>query len=132
LQREAILFVETHDKPAGVRRTHERAGRYETVGVGVVVFEEIARDDKIAVTCLGYAVHVALTIFLNRRRASPTRLRMRMPNPELIDDENPEWTDEMFANAVPFSALPAELQAPLSEERVAPDAESSSTHQSAA
>jgi hypothetical protein len=41
----------------------------------------------------------------------------------LIDEENPEWTDEMFAKAVPFSALPAELQALLLEEKhVAPDA----------
>ena len=23
----------------------------------------------------------------------------KRPNPELIDDENPEWTDEMFAQA---------------------------------
>jgi hypothetical protein len=35
---------------------------------------------------------------------------MKKPNPELSDDENPEWTDETFANAAPFSALPAEVQ----------------------
>lgn len=35
---------------------------------------------------------------------------MKKPNPELIDDENPEWTEEAFAKAVPFSAVPAELQ----------------------
>lgn len=23
------------------------------------------------------------------------------PNPEMIDDENPEWTDEMFSQSVP-------------------------------
>jgi len=27
-------------------------------------------------------------------------------DPELIDDDNPEWTDEMFARAVPFSGCP--------------------------
>jgi hypothetical protein len=39
---------------------------------------------------------------------------MKRPNPELIDDENPEWTEEDFANAVPFSGLPVELQNLLS------------------
>ena len=35
------------------------------------------------------------------------------PNPELIDDENPEWTGADFKRAVPFSALPESLQAKL-------------------
>lgn len=35
-------------------------------------------------------------------------------NPELIDDDNPEWTDEDFKNAVPFSGLPKSLQKKLS------------------
>jgi len=49
------------------------------------------------------------------------------------DDENPERTDEMFAHAVPFSALPAELQALLSEPKhVSPDAEAPATSQPAA
>ena len=39
------------------------------------------------------------------------------PNPELIDDENPEWTEEDFRLAVPFSALPASLQATLRRAR---------------
>jgi uncharacterized protein (DUF4415 family) len=34
-------------------------------------------------------------------------------NPELIDDENPEWTDEMFEQSVRLDALPASLQAKL-------------------
>jgi hypothetical protein len=56
-----------------------------------------------------------------------------VPDPELIDDENPEWTDEMFARAVPFSGLPVDLQALLSEEKHAkPDAEPSSKRPSAA
>ena len=37
----------------------------------------------------------------------------KRPNPELIDDENPEWTDEDFKRAVPFSGLPKSLQAKL-------------------
>ena len=37
----------------------------------------------------------------------------KRPNPEPIDDENPEWTEEDFARAVPFSALPESLQAKL-------------------
>jgi uncharacterized protein (DUF4415 family) len=37
----------------------------------------------------------------------------KTPNPEMIDAENPEWTDEDFARAVPFSQLPESLQAKL-------------------
>lgn len=37
----------------------------------------------------------------------------KKPNPELIDDENPEWTDEMFKQSVRPDALPASLQAKL-------------------
>jgi uncharacterized protein (DUF4415 family) len=33
--------------------------------------------------------------------------------PELIDDENPEWTDAMVKESVRFDALPASLQAKL-------------------
>ena len=58
---------------------------------------------------------------------------MKRLNPELIDDENPEWTDEMFARAVPFSGLPQDLQALLSEPKhVSPDAETPATRQPAA
>ena len=43
---------------------------------------------------------------------------MKRPNPDpdpgLIDDENPEWTEEDFAKAVPLSGLPLELQSKLS------------------
>ena len=35
------------------------------------------------------------------------------PNPELIDDDNPEWTEDDFKHAVPFSALPESLQTKL-------------------
>ncbi len=60
-------------------------------------------------------------------------MNMEKPNPELIDDENPEWTDEDFAKAVPFSGLPLELQKLLSgEKHIKPDAESSSSRQPAA
>lgn len=37
----------------------------------------------------------------------------KKPNPELIDDDNPEWTLEDMRSAVPFSSLPASLQAKL-------------------
>lgn len=37
----------------------------------------------------------------------------KKPNPELIDEENPEWTDEMFKQSVRFSGLPDSLQAKL-------------------
>lgn len=30
---------------------------------------------------------------------------MPKPDPELIDDENPEWTDEMFARARPAAEV---------------------------
>ena len=35
----------------------------------------------------------------------------KKPNPELIDEENPEWTDDMYKQSVRFDALPASLQA---------------------
>ena len=35
------------------------------------------------------------------------------PNPEMIDDENPEWTAETTANALRFDELPPTLQAKL-------------------
>ena len=53
----------------------------------------------------------------------------------LTDDEGEvrERTEEGFANTIPFSALPAELQALLSEPKhVSPDAEIPSTRQPAA
>ncbi|MHB1673550.1 MAG: BrnA antitoxin family protein [Acidobacteriaceae bacterium] len=37
----------------------------------------------------------------------------KTPNPETIDAENPEWTKEDFARAVPFSQLPEPLQTKL-------------------
>ncbi len=37
----------------------------------------------------------------------------KKPDPELIDQENPEWTDEMFEQSVPFNALTDSLQAKL-------------------
>ena len=37
----------------------------------------------------------------------------KKPNPELIDDENPEWTDKMFKQSVRLDALPASLHAKL-------------------
>lgn len=37
----------------------------------------------------------------------------KKPNPELVDDENPEWTDEMFKQSVRLDALPASLQTKL-------------------
>ena len=37
----------------------------------------------------------------------------RKPKSDLIDDENPEWTEADFKSALPFSALPESLQAKL-------------------
>lgn len=37
----------------------------------------------------------------------------KIPDPEMIDAENPEWTDEDFATAKKFSQLPASLQEKL-------------------
>lgn len=58
---------------------------------------------------------------------------MPAPDPELIDDENPEWTEQDFATAIPFSALPGELQKLLTEEKhVRPETKSSAKRQPAA
>ena len=37
----------------------------------------------------------------------------RKPDPELIDDENAEWTEAVFARAKRVDELPKELQAKL-------------------
>lgn len=37
----------------------------------------------------------------------------KRPNPELIDDENPAWTDAEIKRAEPFAGLPDSLQAKL-------------------
>jgi len=37
----------------------------------------------------------------------------KQSNPELIDDDNPELTEEWFRRAVPFSGLPESLQTRL-------------------
>ena len=64
---------------------------------------------------------------------NPKNQTSPVPDPELIDDENPEWTDEMFARAVPFSGLSQELQTLLSgEKHVKPDADAPSKRQPAA
>ncbi len=38
---------------------------------------------------------------------------MKKPNPEMIDAENPEWTQEDFDRAISFSKLPESLQEKL-------------------
>ena len=35
------------------------------------------------------------------------------PDPEMIDDDNPEWTDEVFRTAVKLGDLPESLQVKL-------------------
>jgi len=37
----------------------------------------------------------------------------KRPNPELIDDENPEWTAAMIRDSIRFGDLPQTLQAKL-------------------
>ncbi|MFM1908063.1 MAG: hypothetical protein RLZZ591_1740 [Pseudomonadota bacterium] len=37
----------------------------------------------------------------------------KKPNPERIDSDNPEWTEEMFVQAKRISDLPASLQSKL-------------------
>jgi len=44
----------------------------------------------------------------------------RKPDPELIDDENPEWTAAEMARAVPFSSLPKSLRTKLRGPQKAP------------
>ncbi|WP_404356633.1 BrnA antitoxin family protein [Methylotuvimicrobium sp. KM1] len=37
----------------------------------------------------------------------------KLVNPELIDDENPEWTEEMINRSIRFDDLPESLQTKL-------------------
>ena len=37
----------------------------------------------------------------------------KRPDPEMVDDDNPELTEEWFKHAKPFSALPKSLQTKL-------------------
>ena len=37
----------------------------------------------------------------------------KKPNPELIDSDNPEWSDDMFVQAKRISDLPTSLQSKL-------------------
>ena len=58
---------------------------------------------------------------------------MRKLDAEKPDAENPEWTDEELAGAIPFSALPDELQALLaSPKTVSPEPETTEKRQPAA
>lgn len=41
----------------------------------------------------------------------------KRPNPELIDEDNPEWTAQDFARAVPFDRLAPSLRAKLARKR---------------
>src|SRR5690606_37209232 len=52
----------------------------------------------------------------------PERWRgMKKPNPEMIDDQNPEWTDDMFRRAQPAQdVLSPALQAKLGIRRRGP------------
>lgn len=45
------------------------------------------------------------------------------PNPELIDEENPEWTDEMLAQAKPMIEVDPELAAMSKRARGRPKSE---------
>lgn len=42
-----------------------------------------------------------------------TSLAIKPKDPEKTDFENPEWTDDMFANAIRLQGLPISLQAKL-------------------
>lgn len=55
------------------------------------------------------------------------------PDPELLDDDNPELTDADFARMVPFTALPEELQRLLSSPKsIVPDRHPGSSEEPAA
>jgi hypothetical protein len=74
----------------------------------------------------------ALRVISLRKPVAGREDNMKKPNPELIDDENPEWTDEDFRKSVPFSNLPEALRTQLaSEKHVSPDKESESNQPAA-
>lgn len=66
-------------------------------------------------------MHSSLPFEVRRRESSACeklaaekgRFVKKSPNPEMIDADNPEWTKEDFARAVPFSQLPESFQEKL-------------------
>jgi uncharacterized protein (DUF4415 family) len=44
----------------------------------------------------------------------------KRPNPEMTDDDNPEWTKEDFKRAVPLSGLPKSVQKVISARKRGP------------
>jgi uncharacterized DUF497 family protein len=65
-------------------------------------------------------------ISFRKANAREVKNMSSQPNPELIDADNPEWTDEMFGNAMTLSDLPTSLQhklrrMPLSPVRINTD-----------
>jgi len=44
----------------------------------------------------------------------------KRPDPEMIDDDNPEWTEADFARAMGFEQLPASLKKTLSGRKRGP------------
>lgn len=66
--------------------------------------------------CMPWCLLKSSVAFESLALEKPTnaRLNAMKPNPELIDDDNPEWTEADFKRAVPFSVLPEPLQATLS------------------
>ena len=46
-----------------------------------------------------------------------SRVKTRYPDPEFIDEENPEWTEESSRRSMAFSELPSSIQENLKSTR---------------
>jgi hypothetical protein len=58
---------------------------------------------------------------------------MKIPDAELIDDDNPAWSEETFKKAIPFSELPVALQELLqSEMQIVPEKKTTTSRKPAA
>lgn len=120
----------TFDPAKNERNIRERGLSFELAAEfdfgSALTMEDIRHDyGESRVRCLGligpdlhalsspFAVKLCESSACGKPIAEKGRSMKKLPNPEMIDVENPEWTKEDFARAVPFSQLPESLQVKL-------------------
>ena len=86
-------------------RVKARLCRYRGLAIRLARNRQAGADEDSERNCFLVA-RAASVVSDCEGQTARSEMDTKKPNPELIDDENPEWADEMFARAVPFSGLP--------------------------